>query len=201
MIRNFIFDMGNVLLTYRPIEMARALCADAAHAEAVCRAVFDAPEWAMLDAGTIEEDVFLQTVLDRSDASLEGDIRNTFAHWHEHMLPILGAEEFVKTRKREGRRVFVLSNASMRFFSYWREKPALREIDDCIISAKEKITKPDERIFRLLLDRHSLKSSECLFLDDIQENADAASRLGIMGICFDGDYTKLTRTLSERGIL
>lgn len=39
--------------------------------------------------------------------------------------------------------------------------------------------KPDERIYRHLLDSYQLEPKECLFFDDRPENVGAAKRLGI----------------------
>ena len=46
------------------------------------------------------------------------------------------------------------------------------------------LVKPDIEIYRMLLDKYSLCASECVFLDDKQENVDGAEACGILGIVF-----------------
>ena len=53
-----------------------------------------------------------------------------------------------------------------------------------MISGQEHCKKPDERIYRILLDRFSLKPDECLFIDDNPQNVAAAEALGIHGLVF-----------------
>jgi putative hydrolase of the HAD superfamily len=60
--------------------------------------------------------------------------------------------------------------------------PVHDAFDTIVISAEEKIMKPDERIYRLALDRLDVRPHEAIFLDDFQVNIDAANALGIHGI-------------------
>ena len=56
--------------------------------------------------------------------------------------------------------------------------------DALVISAEEKIMKPDERIYRIALDRLGVQPDEAIFLDDLKVNVDAANALGLIGIHF-----------------
>lgn len=57
-------------------------------------------------------------------------------------------------------------------------------MDGGIFSFREHMIKPDPAIYQLLLKNYSLTPSECVFLDDTQENIDVANVLGIHGITF-----------------
>ena len=48
-----------------------------------------------------------------------------------------------------------------------------------IVSAYEKMIKPNEEIYKLLLNRFNLKAEECLFIDDNLDNVNAAIKLEI----------------------
>ena len=42
--------------------------------------------------------------------------------------------------------------------------------------------KPDEKVYRLLLDRYNLNAEECLFIeDDLRKNYETANKIGIKG--------------------
>ena len=56
--------------------------------------------------------------------------------------------------------------------------------DGGILSFQDRVIKPDEKIYRLLLSRYQLKAQECVFLDDTPANVEAAVRLGFAGIVF-----------------
>jgi putative hydrolase of the HAD superfamily len=62
--------------------------------------------------------------------------------------------------------------------------PIADAFDEIVISAEEKIAKPDPRIYHLALERLGVKADEAIFLDDFSENIDAAKALGLIGIHF-----------------
>jgi epoxide hydrolase-like predicted phosphatase len=64
--------------------------------------------------------------------------------------------------------------------------------DDMVISAEVNLMKPDERIYRLALDRFGIRPDEAIFLDDMPENIEAAKAIGIRGIRFQTTDQALT---------
>ena len=57
-------------------------------------------------------------------------------------------------------------------------------MDGGILSYKVKMTKPDPKIYELLLSEYNLKADECIFIDDTLRNVEAAEKLGIHGVRF-----------------
>lgn len=57
-------------------------------------------------------------------------------------------------------------------------------VDTMIISAEEKVSKPDERIYRIALDRLGVAPEEAVFLDDMAVNVAAANELGMRAVQF-----------------
>ncbi len=62
--------------------------------------------------------------------------------------------------------------------------PIASDFDTLVISAEEKIMKPDPRIYRIALERLGVQPSEAIFLDDFIENIHAANALGLRGVHF-----------------
>ena len=72
-------------------------------------------------------------------------------------------------------------------FDHGHVKTSMKVINDHLAEDIHGTTvhfKPDPAIYRLLLDRYSLNPEECVFLDDIQKNLDAAKAFGIHTILF-----------------
>lgn len=60
----------------------------------------------------------------------------------------------------------------------------------------ERMAKPDPRIFRLCLGRLGLPAAAALFVDDRADNVEAAARVGLQTLQFDGaDALERLRTL------
>ena len=82
--------------------------------------------------------------------------------------------------KKEGFKLYYLSNFPEDIFDEVEAKyDFFRIFSGGLISAKAKVSKPDERIFRKLLDTYSLLPEESLFIDDTHANAISAETLGI----------------------
>lgn len=74
----------------------------------------------------------------------------------------------------------VLSNAP-RGLSAWLERwGVLAMLDAVFCSAEEGVRKPYKEAYELVLDRLKVRSREVLFVDDAQENVEAATALGLV---------------------
>ena len=62
--------------------------------------------------------------------------------------------------------------------------PIADAFDALVISAEEKMMKPDPRIYQLALDRLDVRADEAIFLDDVQVNIEACNALGMHGVHF-----------------
>jgi HAD superfamily hydrolase (TIGR01509 family) len=61
--------------------------------------------------------------------------------------------------------------------------------DEIIFSAEYKMSKPDPKIYHLALSLGKIKASEAIFIDDKQENIDAAKKIGIKSFLFKDNKT------------
>lgn len=200
MIRNIIFDMGNVLLDYDPnVCLDLYLKADE-DKELFLRELFGGPEWVQLDLGTITREEVFETLCTRVPERLRVPLRQCLYNWQVCMKPLPGAETFLHALKTAGYCIFILSNASQLFYDYFPGFMPLAFFDGIVISSDVHVVKPDEKIYRHLLDTYRLKPEESLFIDDRADNVTGAERLGINAFQFTGsfqDIDKAYHLLSE----
>lgn len=203
MIRNVVFDMGNVLVFYDSRRASRRFSKDEAEQEAVNTSVFVSPEWLMLDMGVISEEEALR----RMQARLpKGHAREAaklcLEHWHEYcMWPVPGMEELVRALKEQGFKLYLCSNASLRMLDCYLDViPGIRLFDGVLFSAEVKCVKPQKEMYLHLFERFGLRPEECFFVDDMPLNIEGAGACGMDGYCFaDGDVEKLGKALMEVG--
>lgn len=80
----------------------------------------------------------------------------------------------------------IISNDSSRWSKYLRKKFDINKYFDVIsISGDLKIRKPDESIFCLTIEQLGCKAEECLYIDDREENLEAASKVGMNAVLFN----------------
>lgn len=87
--------------------------------------------------------------------------------------------ELLESLADAGSRMALLSNAPCSFARFAERQPWARHFRQLLFSGDVGIAKPDQRIFELLLSRIGAEPAECLFLDDRQENVDAARAAGL----------------------
>lgn len=201
MIKNIVFDMGNVLTDYESSRVCDYFIEDKALSKKVETAVFISPEWIMLDMGVLTDEAALERICRRLDTEEEKALAKLcLDHWHEHcMWKKDGMHEVVKELKEAGFGVYLCSNASLRLLTCYKEViPGIEYFDGVLFSAEVKCMKPQKEIYGHLFEQFELKPEECFFIDDLQMNIDGARECGMDGYCFaDGDVEKLREVLHQ----
>lgn len=188
MLKDVIFDFGGVVCTFSQDAILDDFCTGEAHAR-LKPVLFRS--WQALDEGTADYEEYVAETLKLLDGEDKQIAQRFFREWHRSMRPIPGIWALIGELKARGYGVYLLSNASTWFAGHLDDYPILRLFDGRLISAPEKMAKPEERIYRLALERFGLNAAETLFVDDRAENTEAAERVGIAGYVFDGDAEKL----------
>ena len=187
MLKNIIFDMGNVLISFVPEYFIERMGIGGSDKELLLDAIFQSDEWPLLDNGELIEEEFETIVQKRIPERLYQAAHQLIFGWDDPLVPVPGMAEFVEECKRAGMGIYLLSNASRHQRDYWERVPGHEFFDGRVISAEERCVKPMKEIYQCLLERYQLKAEECLFVDDVQENVDAAIREGMHAVLFTGD--------------
>ena len=195
MIKNIIFDMGNVLLRYDPEVCLNRFVKREEDRALIRRELFEGPEWVQGDLGHITDEQRFDGVSRRVPQELHTELRQCAEQWHMCMEPVHGAKEFCAYAKEQGYRLYVLSNASSSFYQYFPRFAPFEYFDGLVVSCDIHIVKPDIRIYRYLLETYGLVPEECFFIDDMAANVEGARKAGISGAVFGGDFDEISKFL------
>lgn len=188
-------------MDYEAVKVCRQYTESQEEIEQIREALFAAPEWILLDKGTITEDEAMERVKGRLPAPRLKELADlSMAHWHEvNIEPKPGMEELVKELKEQGYHIYLCSNVSLRFHAFKDCLPGIQYFDGLLISAEEKLIKPDPAIYWRLFEKFSIKPEESFFIDDLAENIESAKACGMDGYCFDhGKVGTLREHLKKR---
>lgn len=198
MIRNVIFDIGNVLVSFHPVEYFYPVFKE--KTETLCTYVFGSKEWALYDQGILTKEEVEKNLLDTYPKDKDA-ILYILAHWKEFMKPIMPMKKLIEELKENGYKIFLLSNISEDSYLYLKkEYPYFFDVNGGMYSYRIKRNKPDKKIYEELLSVYGINASESLFLDDRKENVDAAKALGFHGMIMeDVDVTcdRIRKRLKE----
>ena len=201
MIRNIVFDMGNVVIRFDPpYFLDRAGIHDPEDRKLILNELFLSVEWAQMDAGTLTEETAEPLILSRFPERLKETVRTLLYTWAYPRDMIPGMETLILKLKEAGYRIYLLSNASAAQHEYWPKFPVSRLFDGKLISCDVKIVKPCQRISQLFTEKFSLRPEECIFIDDATANVAGAIACGWQGIVFHGSSEELEDKLRQSGV-
>lgn len=202
MIRNIVFDMGQVLIRWRPEEILDHFDLTGEEKTMLLQELFWSPEWTQQDRGILTEGEMIERVSARLPESLHAAVEEVIKAWHVwHLTPMPGMAELVRRLKAQGYGIYLLSNASTALRGYFPRIPGSECFDGLMVSAEEKLLKPQHEIYERLYERFDLVPEQCVFIDDSPANIEGAMLTGMQGIVFRGDTERLRRELWALGIM
>jgi 2-haloacid dehalogenase len=182
-ISTVVFDIGNVLIYWDPRNLYRKLIPDPREMERfladVCTTAWHEPQ----DAGA--------SCATATAALVEKfppykDLIEAFYGRFDEMLggPLPGMEQIVMGLKARNLPVYGLSNWPAEMFHHAQAQDILSHLDGIIVSGREKVKKPDPRLFHALFTRYDLEPGRTLFIDDVADNVATGMALGMTGHLF-----------------
>jgi len=183
-IRNIIFDLGNVIFNFKPEKFLRRYTNDENYIEEFISKVIRSEIWLKLDRGTISlkkaEEEFVTEFPEDCDFILM-----FFRHWMEMLTPIQENVKILYDLKSNGYKIYILSNFIVEAFDFVQNQyEFLSLFDGMIISGKEKVIKPELEIYQKLINKYNLIPEECIFIDDVRAFLSRAKSLDIKTILF-----------------
>jgi len=201
-IENIIFDLGGVLLDWNPEYLYSKIFGEDQKKMDWFLQNICTTEWNMeQDAGRSfkegtelllnqypEYETWIRVFFDRWEEMLKGEIDDT--------VLILNKLNALNEKK-----LYALTNWSAETFPIATARFSFLKIfKGIVVSGVENTRKPYPKIYEILLNRYQLKADKCLFIDDNQDNIDAAINLGMTAIHFQNS-NQLNKELVQLGIL
>jgi len=200
MIKNIVFDMGQVLIRFDTDVFMDRIGVAAEDKPLLRREVFQSVEWSRMDRGSLTDEEAAAIIRARVPERLGDAVYKLVTFWDRPILEIPGMYELVEELKANGYGIYLLSNASLRQHEYWPRIPCSRFFDGTLISSDVKLVKPQPEIFLLLCMQFGLRAEECFFVDDATLNCEAAHLVGMTPAVFHGDADEIRQKLIAAGV-
>ncbi|CDN72849.1 HAD family hydrolase [Elizabethkingia anophelis] len=175
-IKNIIFDFGGVLMDWNPKYLYQNVFNSEEEMDFFLDNIATLKWNAEQDRGRSFQEA--TEILQNQYPEFSKEIALYYSQWPV-MLKGTIEENVSILRNLHGRyQLYGLTNWSAESFPYaYKNYDFFSLFNGIVVSGEEKLIKPDERIYELLLNRYNLNASECLFIDDNYENIRTAQAM------------------------
>ena len=174
------------MISFRPSEYFDKKNYPGAIKSTILTDIFGSKEWLMLDNGDITTLQAIDAIAKRSSLNKD-EVAHIFNLRTDLMFPLDTNVRLLPELKKRGYGLYFLSNFPLDIFEEIQTGYFFfRYFDGGLISAEAKSSKPDPGIYKILMEKYSLKPNECLFIDDIEKNVKTAESIGMKGVFTNG---------------
>jgi putative hydrolase of the HAD superfamily len=189
-----VFDVGGVIVNWRPLDLMRRHFPDHARDEAGARVVLEqvsqsfAPhgDWGAFDRGEVEPAALARRIAARTALPLEG-LEALIAGIPSHLQPMDESVALVARVRAAGHRLGILSNMPAPYAEHLeREHAVFGAFDHRTWSGRLGFMKPQREIFDSVRDAMGIDDlSQAVFVDDHPGNVEAAKAYGWQAVRFE----------------
>ena len=201
MIKNVIFDFGNVIGELNEDKIAANYAENNEEKEILKKVIFKSDEWLKLDSGVLTYQEAIPTFKEKLPDNLKEKVEEIMSTWREKMSINKDICGLIKRLKEHDYKVYLLSNADVPMYEYVKNLEIGKCFDGILISAIEKMMKPNEEIYYRLFEMFGLLPEECFFIDDNEKNIISSRKCGMNGHIFDmNDFQSLLDDMKKNGV-
>lgn len=189
-----MFDMGNVLIEWNSEKILQAITDDRKLQNLLRKEVFETGLWVQTDEGVKTREEMIEIVTAKIGEEYRNEITQLSRYWYKYVDVYTKVQDRIIELSKNGYNIYILSNTAYTFYDLVKEGylPAASIAKGIVLSCEEKVLKPNEKIYNILLERYNLDPHDTMFFDDLSENIWGAARCGINGFVVENEHELLT---------
>ena len=192
--KNLVFDMGNVLIELNSEKILQAITDDRKLHNLLRKEVFETGLWVQTDEGVKTREEMIEIVTAKIGEEYRNEITQLSRYWYKYVDVYTKVQDRIIELSKNGYNIYILSNTAYTFYDLVKEGylPAASIAKGIVLSCEEKVLKPNEKIYNILLERYNLDPHDTMFFDDLSENIWGAACCGINGFVVENERELLT---------
>ena len=192
--KNLVFDMGNVLIEWNSEKILQAITDDRKLHNLLRKEVFETGLWVQTDEGVKTREEMIEIVTAKIGEEYRNEITQLSRYWYKYVDVYTKVQDRIIELSKNGYNIYILSNTACTFYDLVKEGylPVTSIAKGIVLSCEERVLKPNEKIYNILLERYNLDPHETIFFDDLPENIWGAARCGINGFVVENESELLT---------
>ncbi len=196
MIKNIVFDLGNVIVAGRPYSLLDGLDLDQYTYDLIKSEFFD--DWDGLDKGirTLQDKYLCAHI----PLNIKEKYKEYLVHYYKYRTFSERLLMLIHELKENGYHVYVLSDINHESIDFMRVHPRFRDVDGWIASCDYGTVKLEKRLYQILFDTYHLDPHECYFIDDKNINISIGREYGMSGFVYENNPDDLVADMQSHGI-
>ena len=192
--KNLVFDMGNVLIEWNSEKILQAITDDIKLQNLLRKEVFETGLWVQTDEGVKTREEMIEIVTAKIGEEYRNEITQLSRYWYKYVDVYTKVQDRIIELSKNGYNIYILSNTAYTFYDLVKEGylPVTSIAKGIVLSCEERVLKPNEKIYNILLERYNLDPHDTMFFDDLPENIWGAARCGINGFVVENESELLT---------
>jgi putative hydrolase of the HAD superfamily len=196
-VKLLVFDMGHVFVDFEWEQVCRGFYTRSGHSRDEFKEVLSYVGGLGYERGTISTENFLKELNSKLGITLTLEEFTTLWNATFRENPeMVGLLQELSLRYP----LYLLSNTNEVHYRHLQDSfNVARHFKELILSYQVGLAKPDPRIYRIVLERSGLAAEQCVFIDDLPPNVQAARSIGMQAIQFKG-IDDLRQQLAALGV-
>ena len=181
--KNVVFDLGAVVVDWNPDRLLREYPGDIALPVTLFEKGFFQNYWSEFDRGVLSQEEMAKSISTFATRPYE-ECWKLMEYIKHSLNDIPETVQLIRELSEQNYRLFCLSNMSLEYYNYMKDREVFGYFEGHVISALEHTIKPEKEIFEVLINRYGVLPHESIFIDDLEPNVAAAGRLGFHTLHF-----------------
>lgn len=205
MIKNIIFDIGNVILNFNIKEVLQKFTSNKIEQKFILKNIINSPEWlgnALIDTGYISREDAIEIVKDRTNHCNDKLIVDFWKNYNDFAQVNTKVLNLIQKLKDNNYKIYLLSNINQYTFEFVNKSGLFDFVDGYVLSYQEHKIKPYKAIYNVLLERYNLIPNESVFIDDNKNNIETGNSMGIISKKVEpDDYYSIIKIIKEFNLI
>lgn len=203
MIKNIVFDVGNIILEGTPKNSLKYVNLSDEDKETISTVIFNEEKWIDLDLGLYDFNSYFESVKTELPTNLQIFAKDVLFKSHEYRKFNVEIIELIKKLSNQYS-IYILSNNNFDTYEYLKSTELNKYISGWCISAEYNEIKPNKKIYEIFFETNNLIPSECYFIDDKFDNIETGKYYGMNGFVLDwkeNQYVDLINDMKKNDII
>ena len=154
MIKNIIFDIGNVILNFNIKEVLQKFTSNKVEQKFILKNIINSPEWlgnALIDTGYISREDAIEIVKDRTNHCNDKLIVDFWKNYNDFAQVNIKVLNLIQKLKDNNYKIYLLSNINPYTFEFVNKSGLFDLVDGYVLSYQEHKIKPYKAIYNVLV--------------------------------------------------